>query len=489
MPVTKSIPVVDLSLDLQNFRTVNQPDEEHALHAMVSISPDYFWALADSLLDSGYLPTENILVLENGNNPTTFVVKEGNRRIAALKLIFGNLPAGTLSMPANVAKRIANLDPAWKAANSSVPCAVYPQSEAATVDRIITLAHGKGEKAGRDAWNAVARARHNKARGGSEPGLDLLEKYLQNGTNLSTEQAERWSGAYPLSVLDEAAKKLSPFFGVTNAPELAKNYPSVSQRVELDGILWEIGQELVRFPHLRKGFAKFIADHGLASPSGTTVVAGSVPAGAGTGGPQGPTTTGTSAGGGSTPGGSGSTTASGNANAPTSSGAAKKPVARSTYDPRTVTQLLRKFTPRGVNRQKVVALRDEAVRLDLNETPIAFCFLLRSMFEISAKAYCDDHKNAGGPSATKANGEDRRLVDVLRDVADYMSRSKTDPTKKDPAMQRLLHGAMTEIANPHSILSVTSMNLLVHSPTFSITAASISSLFGNIFPFLEEMNK
>ena len=43
------------------------------------------------------------------------------------------------------------------------------------------------------------------------------------------------------------------------------------------------------------------------------------------------------------------------------------------------------------------------------------------MFEISAKAYCNDHAaTPGAPQATKADGSDRKLADVLRDIYNYM---------------------------------------------------------------------
>lgn len=118
---------------------------------------------------------------------------------------------------------------------------------------------------------------------------------------------------------------------------------------------------------------------------------------------------------------------------------------------------------------------------------MAFCFLLRSMFELSAKAYCDDHVASGGPSATKADGEERRLVDILRDIVKHMVALPTG--KEDKAKQKQLHGALTELASPDSILSVTSMNNLVHNPKFSIRTSDISGMFGNIFPLLEAMNK
>lgn len=62
MPITQQVRIEDLTIDLQNYRTVPQQDETSAIQAMITISPDYFWALMSSLIDDGYLPTENILV-------------------------------------------------------------------------------------------------------------------------------------------------------------------------------------------------------------------------------------------------------------------------------------------------------------------------------------------------------------------------------------------------------------------------------------------
>jgi hypothetical protein len=107
--------------------------------------------------------------------------------------------------------------------------------------------------------------------------------------------------------------------------------------------------------------------------------------------------------------------------------AAQKAVA--TGDPRAVRRLLSDFSPRGKRREKVVALRDEATKLDLRVTPLAFCFVLRSMFEISAKAYCADHVSAGGPSPVKPNGQDKSLVDLLREITKHITGNKTDKEK------------------------------------------------------------
>jgi hypothetical protein len=105
------------------------------------------------------------------------------------------------------------------------------------------------------------------------------------------------------------------------------------------------------------------------------------------------------------------------------------------------------------------------------------------MFEISAKAYCDEHAKSGGPKATKSGGQDRSLVDVLRDITKHLTNSETDKV-----MVKKLHGAMTELGRPEGLLSVTSMNQLVHNPTFMVSTTDICILFGNAFPLLEAMN-
>jgi hypothetical protein len=459
MPTTKSVPIRSLLLDLNNFRTVPQSSESNSVHSMISINPDWFWALMESILEDGYLPTENVIVLKQGGN---LVVKEGNRRIGALKIIHGYLPKDAFPLPSQIAGKISKLPKEWKAANSEVPCAIYGPAEADVVDRIVTLTHGKGEKAGRDKWNAVAKARHNRDKSNvSEPALDLLEGYLREAKNLTPQQAERWGGEYPLSVLEEAMKRIAPRIGLTNARELANAYPKLKQRSALEDMIRDIGLETLTFELIRDKSKDFGEPYGGAATSVSKQSQDAAkqaqkksPAGSSQAAQQ-----------------AGSTYS-------------KKGNAVALNDPRAVMRALRDFSPKGANRGKVVTLLEEARKLTLNKHPHAFCFLLRSMFEISAKAYCDDHKAAGGPKAVQASGDDRKLVDVLRDITAHLTKNNTDKE-----MKKRLHGAMTDLARAESILSVTSMNQLVHNPRFSVDETHISGMFHNIFPLLEEMNR
>lgn len=456
------LPVSSLSLDLNNFRTIAQDSEEHAVQAIVATSTGRFDALLDSLLDSGFLPTDTVLILsEHGKH----VVKDGNRRIAAMKLILGLLPQGIVPIPASILSRMRSLSSEWSKENSQVPCVVYKTSEKAKVDKAVSLAHGKGELAGRDQWNAVARARHNRAeQSGSEPGLDLLEKYLKSRKHLTESDAAKWAGDYPLSVLEDAMGKLAKALALKGPRELAEAYPQVIHRDRLDQVLHGIGNGNVQFKTVR--MPAFLSDHGF--PAVTTPP---------------PTRTTSGQPGEGKPSPAGATGKGGDAGVAGKESKIVKPKATGVHDPKTLRRLLRRLTPRGDNREKVVTLRDEAVKLNVAETPLAFCFLMRSMFEISAKAYCIDHAASGGPSAVKADGQDRNLIDVLRDITQHLTGKE-----KDKAKMRQIHGALTELAKPAGLLSVTSMNQLVHNARFHVGPSDILTLFSNIFPLLEEMN-
>ena len=488
MTNTRTVAVADLSLDLANYRTVHQDSEPDAVRAMVSTSPDRFWALVESLLDDGYMPIENIVVLDERDDDSSLTVKEGNRRIAAVKLILGELDDSIVDVPENLRERIASLDGAWRTSNSEVPCIVYGSADRKIVDRLVTRAHGKGEKAGRDQWNTIARARHNRdAQGQNEPALDLLEKYLKHGRNHTAVQAARWAGDYPLTVLEEAMKRLSSRLGFRNSAELAAAYPKVKGRDPLEQVIRAIGMKLLGFEIIRSREKDFGEQYGIPEVKPTPTPGGG--AGGSTGNGAGQTGGAGNGAGSGTTGASGSTGgatnggAGGSAGSGTGSGSGREE-AISSRDPRSVKAKLRAFAPKGSDRDKVVTLRDEAHKLNLKNNPLAFCFVLRSMFEISAKAYCKENASKGGPSTTKKNGSEKYLVDVLRDIVQNLTQNKSDR-----AMMKALHGAMTELARQDGLLSVTSMNQLVHNPSFNVTTTDICILFGNVFPLLEAMNE
>lgn len=483
MPQAKYIDIEDLYLDLKNPRTIPQENEEKAIETMISIKPDRFNAVMESILDDGYLTTESIIVLNDGQ----YTVKEGNRRIAILKLIHGIYDKKNYAIPSNIQDRIDNLTTEWLADNRSIPCGVYSTEEADLVDKIVNLTHAKGEKASRDPWTSVAKARHNRdVKGGTEFGLDLLEKYIKDGKNINQSQKERWSGDYPLTVLDEALRKVYERTEFASVSDLVKAYPKINHRLALEEILLDIGQERIGYKQIRDKDVDFLLSYGL-SPKVDYPKADETPAFDGT--PTGKD--GTSTDGASTPSPNTPThpTSSKDANSTTPDKTdtpthlqPEKPKSPQLGTPKYVKGVLRKFNPKG-NRQKVVALKVEMCELNIQKTPMAFCFLLRSAFEISAKAYANDNGISIEKINKKGDAQNKTLAELLKEIVDHLTGNG-----KNKGMEKELHGALTEITKSEGILSVTSMNQLVHGPTFSIPAGDICTIFGNIFPLLEAMN-
>jgi hypothetical protein len=474
MPTTAQIEVEKLSLDLKNFRTTQQKTEPNAIKAMISIKPERFFAVMESIIEDGYLPTENIILLKDGDK---LIVKEGNRRIAALKLIHGKYKIAEYGIPKHIIEKVKLLGAVWKKDNLKVPCTTFNSLEADKVDRVVDLAHGKGEKASRDPWNSVARSRHNRdVKDGSEPALDILEKYLKVGQNLTGQQKERWGGEFPLTVLNEAIIKIYNRFGAINSVDLAKKYPKINFLTGFEEMIRDIGLEQLETRQIRNtdNGHDFAERYGIIVP--TTVPNLTVPAntaGSSTTKPTGfvpvnPMATNPS-----------QHTSNTTSATPTVTPSNPTPPALASNDPKHVANILKKFNPRGNNRQKVVVLRDELRKLKVNDNPIAFCLLLRSIFEISAKIYAQEKSIA----TTKSNGKEKTLAELLKTITDAITNNNSNT-----GMVRVLHGAITEISRQDGLLSITSMNQLVHHTTFSIVPKDICTLFGNIYPLLEIMN-
>ncbi len=469
MAISKNIEIKELKLDLKNFRTTPQKKETDAITAMISISTERFHAIMESIIDDGYLPTENIIVLKDEGG---YIVREGNRRIAALKLIHGIYKLDKFTLPASLVKKINALSQTWKDANKNIPCSIFPKSESLKVDKIVSLTHGKGEKASREKWTSVATARHNReANKTSEPALDLLEKYLKTGKNLTEKQKERWGGDYPLTVLEEAMRKLFDRLGYKSTSELANAYPSISKKSELEEVMVEIGCENLDFKKIREVYSDETVDFGSAYRLPPKIT------------PKPTSGNSNNSSNNSRPNAKPSGTNSSNdkgGSTNTSQGVKKR--AFSTNDPRHVKLILKGFSPAGKKREKVVALRDEMRKIKIKDNPIAFCFLLRSIFELSAKAYADEH-GISTTKTTKNGAQDKKLADLLKEISQHI----TGGNSSSP-LGKAMHGAMVEIGTPDRLLSVTSMNQLVHSSTFSIDSSSACGVFSNVFPLLEAMN-
>ncbi|WP_428969206.1 hypothetical protein ACQR50_16950 [Sphingomonas sp. Xoc002] len=80
-------PLEDLQLDLQNPRLVEAETQLGALKSLIDIGPGYFRTLMTSIKDNGLDPGDAFYVLADDEDETSFIVVDGNRRLAALRVL------------------------------------------------------------------------------------------------------------------------------------------------------------------------------------------------------------------------------------------------------------------------------------------------------------------------------------------------------------------------------------------------------------------
>jgi len=274
--------------------------------------------------------------------------------------------------------------------------------------------------------------------------------------------------------------------GYQNIAELANKYPRVKQRLDLEDIIRDIGLKLFGFKEIRSKSTDFAQNYNIPSAKPPTSSNNSAGSQATSNTSQGNSSTqsNTSQGNSSTQNNAspGSTTNGSSSANKSSSGQSSNTTAYAIVDQRAVIKTLKNFIPKGSNRQKVVSLRDELKKLKVKDNPIAFCFLLRSMFEISAKIYCSE--NSIPTAITKNNKTTHKSLKQLLSAV----TNKLTSNNSNKGMIKVLHGANTELGKSTGLLSVTSMNQLVHNTTFSIAPHDICTLFNNVYPLLEAMN-
>lgn len=437
---------------------------------MIAVGEKDFWGLADSILEEGYTGEGNLIVLREGDNPEKLVVKEGNRRLAAIKLVRELLSLDDdVDIPVATKRRMARLTASERADKKDIPVLIYPAEEADIVDRIVARKHGKGGYAGRAEWNSVPRARHNRAQGANEYGLDLLEKYLEKGKNLTPQEQALWEGDYPVTILDEALSRTVAFLDrAVSVKELVAAYPRTPHRVALESMMAAIGRHRLKFPDMRKkGDEKWSPEpYGFVRPASEVDTPDTSDAPK----PAEPAT-GDSAGG-------ASNADTGNDGGVDSGGT--KPDAFNTY--KDLQAWFKALKVNGDHREKVAILAKEATKINVDSAPHAVAFLVRSMFELSAKAYCKEHAGEKGvPTYGDANG---RLEKALLAIIAHIRNVEGD--------QALLYGAELELKHdekdPH-FLSTKSMNQLVHNPQFLIDGTRFLRSFANLKYLLEALNK
>ena len=82
----KEIRVTDILLDTGNYRTGKQDDQREAIKALIDEQKNKLVNLAKDIIENGLSPLETVMVYAVPDQKNRYIVVEGNRRVAAIKL-------------------------------------------------------------------------------------------------------------------------------------------------------------------------------------------------------------------------------------------------------------------------------------------------------------------------------------------------------------------------------------------------------------------
>jgi len=187
---TRTIPVANLLLDVENPRHAIVDSQIETIHAMVEKLNEKLLRLAEDIVDAGTNPSEIPIVIPSPNNDNLYIVLEGNRRVAALKILeepSSLLPSTT---PKSLRQGFKNLSPTYCANPVEVLlCAVLPDRESA--NRWINLKHtGENQGVGVVPWGAIEVDRFHERQGKKSPELQVID-FVKHNSKLDSETRKK----------------------------------------------------------------------------------------------------------------------------------------------------------------------------------------------------------------------------------------------------------------------------------------------------------
>lgn len=170
------ISIGNIFLDVLNYRHGKQPSQKAAMMAIIEDQGLKLAVLAKDIIDHGLNPSDLPILIDAEDDSQNFIVVEGNRRVAAIKLMLDpEQAAGT-----KVHKKFAQLH---KDCAGDIPkviqCVVAQNRESARVWIDRKHASNLGG-AGTEDWSSMAKARADVEAGIPRPDLDVVQFVLSN---------------------------------------------------------------------------------------------------------------------------------------------------------------------------------------------------------------------------------------------------------------------------------------------------------------------
>lgn len=442
----KTIRITDLQLDTSNYRTGKQQDQREAIHALIEEQKNKLVRLAQDIIENGLSPLETILVTPVPDDKSRHTVIEGNRRVAAMKLVTQpDLAADTTWH--NAFKRLHKLLPGQLP--KQVRCVVAPSKEEAFV--WIQRRHDTGLKgAGLESWSTIAQYRANAARGRSAPEFDVLEFALAHG-HLDSDVEERVTGQdFPITnlkrvidsayvteqlELDRGESYLTTTASKKWALTVIRDIVTAISREEFNGEKFSV-KDIYTAADQRKFFNRVVARNPKPAKSARRWTV----------------------------------------NADAKVGGIERAALKRKKLNRPKSER-RKLIPGGTAVRppsgRANDILHELCRLEVERFRNSVSILLRVFLEFSVEAYIDRRSVSGVSSSDK-------LSKKLLKAADHMETNNIMDRKELLAVRKAGN-------DPNSLFSTMTLNAYVHNSNFYPSASDLKTSWDNLEPFIEKL--
>lgn len=205
--------VEQLFLDHENPRLGGGvQSQREAIQRILDDQKEKLAALAESIAEDGLSPIDPLLVLQpTAKEPDKYIVLEGNRRVAALKLLANPTQLSGVQIDQALKKRFERIAAGGRSNKvKSITCYVIAKREDS---RLWLFLRHTGENGGKGLtkWSAMATSAFR----GVDPALQALDFVLKHG-NLSDEQKQAIDERFPLTTLDRllSSKEVRQLLGI-----------------------------------------------------------------------------------------------------------------------------------------------------------------------------------------------------------------------------------------------------------------------------------
>lgn len=187
----------ELLLDLDNPRISRAESQREALQKILEDQDVKMVVLAESIVADGLNPMDRWLALKSPTELGKYVVLEGNRRLATIRVLNNKHLLRSLEIRTPVRKRLEQLADQFDL-DRILPIACFEIGDRPSAAAWLNQRH-TGENKGRGivSWGGVATARFR----GRDPALQALDLVLEHG-DLGDEEKAIVEDYFPISTLD-----------------------------------------------------------------------------------------------------------------------------------------------------------------------------------------------------------------------------------------------------------------------------------------------